>query len=320
RPTSRRSPPSPSRWSSWPTWPSSASRRSDEPLGRSTVSALYEFHEHPELESPALVVVLDGWIDAGLGAQQARACIDEQVDSILVATFDTDALLDHRARRPTMHLVDGVHAGLEWPSIELRAATDPAGNELLLLVGVEPDHQWQAFSSAVADLALELSVRLVVGLGAYPAPHRAVGHGHRSRARRPGRLRARLGGGARRGARGHRGALRLAQPARRRAVGPGAPLRRRHAVPGRRGGPARRAPAGGRPRARAARAGRAGRRGPGPHRRAGGPERGAPPDGRAARGPGRPQHRRRLRRPGPAAHRRRAGGRAGALPARPVSG
>jgi hypothetical protein len=134
------------------------------------VSRLFEFHQHPELESPPLVVVLDGWIDAGLGAQQARACIQEQIDPILVATFDTDALLDHRARRPTMQLVEGVHAGLEWPAIELHAATDRAGNELLLLTGAEPDHQWRAFSTSVVDLALELGVRLVMGLGAYPAP------------------------------------------------------------------------------------------------------------------------------------------------------
>jgi proteasome assembly chaperone (PAC2) family protein len=134
------------------------------------VSRLFEFHEHPELESPVLVVALDGWIDAGLGAQQARSCIEEQIDPILVATFDTDELLDHRARRPTMQLVEGVHAGLEWPAIELHAAADRAGNEFLLLSGAEPDHQWRAFSSSVVDLAMELGVRMVIGLGAYPAP------------------------------------------------------------------------------------------------------------------------------------------------------
>jgi proteasome assembly chaperone (PAC2) family protein len=134
------------------------------------VSSLFRLLERPDLESPVLVVVLDGWIDAGLGAQQARACIEEQIDPVLVADFDTDTLLDHRARRPTMQLVDGVHAGLEWPAIELKAATDGAGNEFLFLVGAEPDHQWRAFSEAVGDLAMEFGVRLVAGLGAYPLP------------------------------------------------------------------------------------------------------------------------------------------------------
>jgi hypothetical protein len=134
------------------------------------VTSLFRLLERPDLESPVLVVVLDGWIDAGLGAQQARACIEEQVEGVLVAEFDTDVLLDHRARRPTMQLVEGVHAGLEWPAIELRAATDNVGNEFLFLVGAEPDHQWRAFSAAVGDLAMEFGVRLVTGLGAYPAP------------------------------------------------------------------------------------------------------------------------------------------------------
>jgi proteasome assembly chaperone (PAC2) family protein len=134
------------------------------------VSSLFRLLERPDLESPVLVVVLDGWIDAGLGAQQARSCIEEQIDPVLVAEFDTDQLLDHRARRPTLQLVDGVHAGMEWPTIELKAATDGAGNEFLFLVGAEPDHQWRAFAEAAVDLAMEFGVRLVTGLGAYPAP------------------------------------------------------------------------------------------------------------------------------------------------------
>lgn len=132
--------------------------------------SLFELLERPELGSPALVVVLDGWIDAGLGATNARAALLGALDATTIATFDTDELLDHRARRPTMHLADGVMTGLTWPSIELRAASDRNGRDVLLLVGAEPDHQWRAFSRAVTDLAMELGVRLVVGLGAYPAP------------------------------------------------------------------------------------------------------------------------------------------------------
>jgi proteasome assembly chaperone (PAC2) family protein len=131
---------------------------------------LYELLERPDLDSPVLVLGLDGWIDAGLGGAQALAAILEQTDMQTVATFDTDILLDHRARRPTMHLVDGVNTGLTWPVIELRAAADRAGEEALFLVGAEPDHNWRAFSSVVVDLALEFNTRLVVGLGAYPAP------------------------------------------------------------------------------------------------------------------------------------------------------
>jgi len=134
------------------------------------VTELYEVLERPDLDAPVLVLALDGWIDAGLGAQSAREALVEELDTVTVATFDAEALIDHRARRPVLHIVEGVATGLTWPSIELRAASDDDGNDLLLLVGAEPDQRWRAFAGAVVDLALDLGARLAVGLGAYPAP------------------------------------------------------------------------------------------------------------------------------------------------------
>lgn len=137
------------------------------------VAASYELHEEPDLESPILVLGLEGWIDAGYAASSAGAVLLASYDMSPVATFDADELLDHRARRPIMHLVDGVNTGLSWPGIELRSAADAAGNDLLFLLGAEPDHSWRAFTRAVVDLALQFGTRMVVGLGAYPAavPH-----------------------------------------------------------------------------------------------------------------------------------------------------
>lgn len=137
------------------------------------MTAPFELLERPDLESPVLVIALDGWIDAGLGAATAVSALLASMETVTVAVFDSDELLDHRARRPVMHLVEGVNTGLSWPSIELRAASDGDGNDVLLLVGAEPDHSWRAFARAVVDLAMEFGARLVVGLGAYPAavPH-----------------------------------------------------------------------------------------------------------------------------------------------------
>lgn len=133
----------------------------------------YELVERPDLESPVLVLALEGWIDAGYAGATAASTLLQGMETKTLATFDADDLLDHRARRPIMHLVDGVNVGLSWPSIELRFARDGAGNDVLLLVGAEPDHRWRAFTSAVVDLAMDFGTRLVVGLGAYPAavPH-----------------------------------------------------------------------------------------------------------------------------------------------------
>jgi hypothetical protein len=134
------------------------------------MSDLYQFHEHPGFENPPVIVGLDGWIDAGLGAANAIATLLSTVETTTIASFDSDALLDHRARRPTMHLLDGVVEDLRWPATELRAARDTVGNGFLMLVGAEPDHLWHAFTAAVVDLFLELGVSLVAGFGAYPAP------------------------------------------------------------------------------------------------------------------------------------------------------
>ena len=143
----------------------------------SDVSSLYELHEQPDLESPALVMALEGWIDAGLGANEAVSRITSATEPATVATFDGDALLDYRARRPVMHLKDGVVAELTWPSIELKVAADDEGRDFLFLVGAEPDHAWKAFSTQAVDLALQFGARIVVGLGAYPA---AVAHTRRT--------------------------------------------------------------------------------------------------------------------------------------------
>lgn len=133
--------------------------------------ALYErVGEQPALDDPVLVVTLEGWIDAGLGAAAAVAALLAAVPTEPVASFDTDTLLDHRARRPIVRIVDGVNTALMWPEIQLRYGKAPSGRDVLALVGPEPDHQWRAFAGAVAELAGSFGVSFVVGLGAFPAP------------------------------------------------------------------------------------------------------------------------------------------------------
>ncbi len=119
---------------------------------------------------PVLVVSMDGWIDAGMAASGAVGSLVPSVVPQVVATFDTDELLDHRARRPVVEITDGLTTGLTWPAIELRVGTDRNGAGVAALVGPEPDFRWKAFSADVVALARELDVRLAVGLGGFPAP------------------------------------------------------------------------------------------------------------------------------------------------------
>lgn len=131
---------------------------------------LYELIERPDLERPVLVMAMEGWIDAGMAAGVAASTLVDEMDTVTVARFDTDTLIDYRSRRPTVRMANGVLQGLSWPAVELKAATDLEGNELLLLVGAEPDRAWHEFVDAVVHLALDFDVRMCIGLGAYPAP------------------------------------------------------------------------------------------------------------------------------------------------------
>ena len=122
------------------------------------------------LSRPVLVLGLEGWVDAGMGASVAITTLLEAGPTTPVASFDTELLIDQRARRPIARLEDGVTTDLTWPSIRLVAGKDRVGADLLYLTGPEPDFRWPTFIRAVVGLASDLKVRTVVGLGAFPAP------------------------------------------------------------------------------------------------------------------------------------------------------
>lgn len=131
---------------------------------------LYSLAAEPDMDDPVLVLGMDGWIDAGIGAATAMAALVDQIPTTVVARFNADELVDHRARRPVMRIEDGINTGLTWPEVELRHGIDREGHDVLLLVGPEPDIRWHRFCSDVVVLARRFGVRLVVGLGAFPGP------------------------------------------------------------------------------------------------------------------------------------------------------
>ena len=147
-------------------------------------SELVAVHQEPDLTDPVLVIALDGWVDAGFGMRNATEIMVQPDDAVLVASFDADLLVDHRARRPTMTVRDGRVEDISWPAISLQVVSDLDQREFLMLHGPEPDFRWKAFCTAVDDLVQRLGVTRAVSLGAYPrggAPHptgAAVGHRH----------------------------------------------------------------------------------------------------------------------------------------------
>lgn len=132
----------------------------------------------PDLQSPVLITQFAGWIDASGAAASAMELLVSESHSTRLITFDADTFIDYRARRPVMELREGVNTNIEWNVPEIRVGCDANGRDVLLLTGPEPDMAWNFFASTVGELAQQMKVQKMVGLGAYPfgAPHtRPVG-------------------------------------------------------------------------------------------------------------------------------------------------
>lgn len=132
----------------------------------------------PTLTSPVLVVQFSGWIDASGAAASAMELLVSESQSTRLITFDADTFIDYRARRPVMELRDGVNTNIDFSLPEIRVGVDANGRDVLLLTGPEPDMAWNFFAKTVGELAQQMNVTKMVGLGAYPfgAPHtRPVG-------------------------------------------------------------------------------------------------------------------------------------------------
>lgn len=134
------------------------------------MSDLYEIVSEPELRDPAIVLALSGWVDAGAAGTSAAEFLAEGGDELI--RFNGDAIFDYRANRPVVSFRSGRMAEVQWPSVTIYHRSLPE-RDLLVMVGAEPDYQWQAFSEAVADLMERFGVRLIITIGAVPAavPH-----------------------------------------------------------------------------------------------------------------------------------------------------
>ena len=129
----------------------------------------------PELDAGrdelVLVHALDGFLDAGNAGRLAARQLAE--GSRVVASFDLDQLYDYRGRRPPLTFSENHYEDYAAPRLVVRLAQDAAGTPFLLLVGPEPDYQWERFAAAVRGLLRRFGVTLTLGLGAVPMalPH-----------------------------------------------------------------------------------------------------------------------------------------------------
>lgn len=121
----------------------------------------------PELHDPVLIVAFEGWNDAGDAATIAAGHLAERLDASAVAEIDPEVFYDFSTTRPLVHLDHERQRSLTWPTNQLLAAKVPgAAHDVVILLGVEPQLRWRAFSETVVAAARELGVTTVLSLGA----------------------------------------------------------------------------------------------------------------------------------------------------------
>jgi predicted ATP-grasp superfamily ATP-dependent carboligase len=131
-------------------------------------------HERSDLERPILISAFRGWNDGGQGASLAAGYLARLWDADLIADLDPEEFFDFQATRPHVKLEDGLTRQIVWPETAFyRARPEGFDRDIVLLLGVEPNLRWQAFTRLIVDYAADLGVELVVSLGSLLAdvPH-----------------------------------------------------------------------------------------------------------------------------------------------------
>lgn len=125
-----------------------------------------------EGRGPVLIHALDGFLGAGSAARLAGDQLRSGRGEV-IHEFDLDEMFDYRARRPMIAFRENHYTDYDAPTLQIVLEHDSNGEPYMLLVGPEPDFQWERFISEVHDVVEEYDVPLTLGLGAVPmgVPH-----------------------------------------------------------------------------------------------------------------------------------------------------
>jgi predicted ATP-grasp superfamily ATP-dependent carboligase len=120
-----------------------------------------------------MLYYLDGFIDAGAAGRLLTTHMMGTLEHEQVARFDVDSLLDFRSRRPIMTFAKDHWEDYDAPEIVLLQMRDSEGTPFLMLSGLEPDREWETFTTAIRQLIANLRVRLSVSFHGIPmgVPH-----------------------------------------------------------------------------------------------------------------------------------------------------
>jgi proteasome assembly chaperone (PAC2) family protein len=130
--------------------------------------------ERPTLRRPVLVAAFRGWNDGGQGATLAGGYLARLWGATRFGDIDPEGFVDFQATRPHVSLDEGLTRRIEWPENTFyRGSIMGSDRDVVILLGVEPNFRWRAFTDLVVYLAKDLGIDLVITLGALLAdvPH-----------------------------------------------------------------------------------------------------------------------------------------------------
>ena len=129
----------------------------------------------PALRLPDMVVAFWGWPNAAEAATGVVDFLRRHLDAQPFAEITPDNFYDFSVSRPIGRTADGVLQDVTFPACNFYSYRRPEEDrrDLVLLLGVEPNLQWDSFIGQVLDAATMAGVGRVFLIGAYfdGSPH-----------------------------------------------------------------------------------------------------------------------------------------------------
>ena len=131
------------------------------------------WNARPALRKGVLVCAFYGWNDGGEAATLSALFLRQQLAATQFCELDPDEFYDFQEVRPIVSLGDDDNRRLAWPENSFSWAPLPSGNDIAVMVGIEPQNRWKLYSRSIVDVARESGAELVVTLGGFLAdtPH-----------------------------------------------------------------------------------------------------------------------------------------------------
>ncbi len=130
--------------------------------------------EWPELRNPVLLVGVGGWTNAGETATGALAYLKDRLKAKKFGWFNPDEFYQYTISRPNVSVDEGRIRSFIYPTTELYAWTNPdREQDLVILVGPEPDLRWQRYVALVLEVAKKIDAKILCAIGSFydSVPH-----------------------------------------------------------------------------------------------------------------------------------------------------